>query len=74
MPIILETYHRSLYGVAVIPRPAKIICDFKNISFLEEKIEPWVTNKSLTILGSEMITKSWFPSHMEYREPNFFAQ
>lgn len=32
--------------VTVIPRPAKMICDFKNISLRDEKIAPLVTIRS----------------------------
>ena len=66
--------HRSLYGVAVIPRPLKMVWLLMNISFRDENTAPFVTMRSLMILGSDTTTKSWLPSQMEYISPNFFAQ
>lgn len=64
---------RSLYGVAVIPRPAKTVWLLMNMSFREENTAPCVTMRSLAIFGLDMMTKSWLPSHTEYRLPNLFA-
>ena len=68
-----NTCHFASYGVAVIPRPARIVWDLIWKSFREENIALWETSKSFTTLGSERMTNRWFPSQNEYIGPYFSA-
>lgn len=52
------TYHLSLYGVAVIPRPAKTVWLLMNISLRDEKTAPFVIMRSLAMLGSDTMMNS----------------
>ncbi len=66
-------YQVSLYCVAVTPRRAKTSCAFMYMSFRDEKMAPLVMTRSLTMLGSEIATKSWLPMVKEKRLPYFLA-
>lgn len=59
--------------MAVIPRATNTVWLLMYISLRDENTAPLVTMRSLAISGLEMITKSWLPSHMEYKSPNFLA-
>ena len=71
--VVDVTYQVSLYWVAVTPRRAKTSCAFIYMSFLDEKMAPLVITRSLTMFGSEIATKSWFPMVNENRLPYCFA-
>ncbi len=57
-----------------MPRPTKIVWLLMYSSFCDEKTPPLVIIRFLTMSESDMIMKSWLPSHIEYKFPNFLAQ
>ena len=69
IPLESKYCHFASYGAAVIPRPARMVRDLIWKSLREEKTALWDTTKSLTTLGSERMTKRWFPRQNEYIGP-----